>query len=231
MKPKVICHVMASVDGRLQVERWTSPYEEDSYRELLATYGETARTFKTDAWTFGRNTVKEFFPNRLTGGYHLEVPPKVFVGPRKSKRMFISFDPDANIIYSPTTFRNSDILAVVPQATATDDYLYFLLEKGVSYLVVDFLSDMQSVLEAINKHFGIESITLQGGGMLDGGMLNSNVIDELSVVVYPGLDCDNDSVSIFDKKDAPSLASTRLKLINVKTLKHGAVWLRYEVKS
>ena len=33
--------------------------------------------------------------------------------------------------------------------------------------------DTKSILEAINKHFGIQAISLQGGGKLNGGMLNS----------------------------------------------------------
>ena len=63
MKPKVICHVAASVDGHLQVERWSAPYEEDARGEIMGGYPEIAKSFGTDAWTFGRNTVREIPPN------------------------------------------------------------------------------------------------------------------------------------------------------------------------
>lgn len=230
MKPKIICHVMASVDGRLQVERWTKPWDEESRGELMSTYAEMGRTLQTDAWTFGRNTVCDIFPDSFSGDDIAERQPKVYAAGRKSKRMFISFDPEADIVYSTPSLRGDDILAVVPADTASWAYLAYLRDSGVSYLVVDSLNDMRPVLEAINGHFGITAISLQGGGLLDGGMLNSNVIDELSVVVYPGLDTENDSVSLFDGKDAESIASTRLKLISVQALKHGAVWLRYALK-
>ena len=100
---------------------------------------------------------------------------------------------------------------------------------GISYMVVEDFEDTKSILEAINEHFGIQAISLQGGGKLNGGMLNSGLIDELSLVIYPGLDCQKDSVAIFDDTDSDAIAKTRLELISAEPKAHGAVWLRYKV--
>ena len=253
MKPKVICHVAVSVDGHLQVERWSAPYEEDARGEIMGIYPEIAKSFGTDAWTFGRNTIKEIFPNKfflndVTDNNSKEtddsrlvddnkkntaftpvMQPSVYAAERQSDRMFISFDPASDIAYAASQLRNNDILVVLPMQTATAPYLSFLQEKGISYMVVENFEDTKSILEAINAHFGIQAISLQGGGKLNGGMLNSGVIDELSLVIYPGLDCQKDSVAIFDDADSQSVAKTRLELIHAEPKAHGAVWLRYKV--
>ena len=245
MKPKVICHVAASVDGHLQVERWSAPYEEDARGEIMGVYPEIAKSFGTDAWTFGRNTVREFFPDQFSLGNEEEtnhaessngnaslapvMQPSVYAAERHSDRMFISFDPASDIAYAATQLRSNDILVVLPMQTATAPYLSFLQGKGISYMVVEDFEDTKSILEAINKHFGIQAISLQGGGKLNGGMLNSGVIDELSLVIYPGLDCQKNSVAIFDDADTQAVAKTRLELIHAEPKAHGAVWLRYKV--
>lgn len=245
MKPKVICHVAASVDGHLQVERWSAPYEEDARGEIMGVYPEIAKSFGTDAWTFGRNTVREIFPDKFSLGNEEEanraeisngntslapvMQPSVYAAARHSDRMFISFDPASDIAYAASQLRSNDILVVLPMQTATAPYLSFLQGKGISYMVVEDFEDTKSILEAINKHFDIQAISLQGGGKLNGGMLNSGVIDELSLVIYPGLDCQKDSVAIFDDADSQAVAKTSLELIHAEPKAHGAVWLRYKV--
>lgn len=251
MKPKVICHVAASVDGHLQVERWSAPYEEDARGEIMGVYPEIAKSFGTDAWTFGRNTVREIFPDQFSqecegeanlpkreghdedskGNTSLApvMQPSVYAAERHSDRMFISFDPASDIAYAASQIRSNDILVVLPMQTATASYLSFLQGKGISYMVVEDFEDTKSILEAIHEHFGIQAISLQGGGKLNGGMLNSGVIDELSLVIYPGLDCQKDSVAIFDDANSQAVAKTRLELINAEPKAHGAVWLRYKV--
>ena len=245
MKPKVICHVAASVDGHLQVERWSAPYEEDARGEIMGVYPEIAKSFGTDAWTFGRNTVREIFPDQFSLGNEEEanraessngnaslapvMQPSIYAAARQSDRMFISFDPASDIAYASSQLRSNDILVILPMQTATAPYLSFLQGKGISYMVVEDFEDTKSILETINKHFDIQAISLQGGGKLNGGMLNSGVIDELSLVIYPGLDCQKDSVAIFDDADSQAVAKTSLELIHAEPKAHGAVWLRYKV--
>lgn len=47
MKPKVICHIMSSVDGRLLDGRWTAPYEAER-TELLKVYAAIGRELGTE---------------------------------------------------------------------------------------------------------------------------------------------------------------------------------------
>lgn len=238
MKPKVICHVMASIDGHLQVERWTAPHVEGTRGDVMKVYPEIARSLHTDAWTFGRNTVREIFTDR-TDIFPLEskddvkdmpvMQESVYVAERKSDRMFISFDPESDIVYTSSQLRGDDIVAVISMHTATPRYLSLLRGMGISYLVVGDVCELRLVLERLNETFGIESISLQGGGVLNGGMLNSGVVDELSLVVYPGLDGNKKSVSLFENLNQQTLGRTSFELLDAKPQPHGAVWLHYRV--
>lgn len=128
MKPKVICHIMASVDGHIQVERWTAPSGDMPKTDLMKTYSDIGKTLCTDAWTFGKNTVRDIFHDK-TCIFPIEEKDaekdtpigktSVYIGSRISERMFISFDPDADIIYTASQLRGCDMLAVLDQATAT----------------------------------------------------------------------------------------------------------------
>jgi len=66
MKPKVICHIMSSVDGKILVDRWSAPSGESSKGELMGEYARIGKDLHTDAWTFGKNTITEIFPEKFT---------------------------------------------------------------------------------------------------------------------------------------------------------------------
>ena len=72
MKPKIICHIMSSVDGRLIDGRWTAPYEVER-GELLEVYVAIGRELNTDAWMFGKNTVRAIFPDKFETVGHLSL--------------------------------------------------------------------------------------------------------------------------------------------------------------
>lgn len=238
MKPKVICHIMASVDGHIQVERWTAPADGAAKSDLMKTYSEIGQVLCTDAWTFGKNTVRDIFPDKTNifpiGETDMDKDTpvgktSVYIGSRSSERVFISFDPEADIVYTASQLRGCDIVAVLDMSAATPRYLTYLRKMGISYIVVKDIMELGSVLDTLNKEFGIRSISLQGGGVLNGAMLNKGLIDELSLVVYPGLDCNKTSVSIFDNTIDSFVSRQSLTLLSVQQKDNGVVWLRYKV--
>lgn len=225
---------MGSVDGRILVDRWSRPFGETSMSDFVNVYRETGQSLNADAWTFGKNTILEIFPEKFNKPQHTsqsKCTERVFKSNRSSNRMFISIDPEADICYPSNTLRGDDILAVIDES-ASQEYLNYLHEKAISYIVVADITDLRSIFEHINQEFDITSISLQGGGVFDGGMLFQGVIDELSYVVYPGIDGTADSVSIFNYMghDAVNTVTHQsLELLSVEAKACGAVWLRYKI--
>lgn len=231
MKPKVICHIMSSVDGRLLDGRWTAPYEAER-TELFKVYAAISRELCTEAWMFGKNTVRAIFPDRFDTVGHTVThdTPAVFIGGRSSERMFIVADPDADIRFTSDTLRGDNILVILGW-NVTEEYLTHLREMRISYVIVDDATDLREGLEAIGREFGIHSVSVQGGGILNGALLAEGLIDELSLVIYPGIDGLSGIPSIFEyvgsASDLPAQGQC-LRLLSASQREYGVMWMRYK---
>lgn len=231
MYPQIICHVMGSVDGRLLTDRWTEPFNGKSKGELTGIYAAIGRKLNSDAWMFGKNTLCEgYFPKKF---HTQDTTPLVHPSPHAansiSDRLFVVADPDANILYDSSTVRGDSIVAILPE-TAPASYLEYLQEKEISYLFAGAKGDdLRTAMHTLAETFGVESLSLQGGGIIDGAFLQAGLIDELSLVVYPGIDGSANSTSIFHYigKGNPSHGQL-LELLSVQTMENGIVWMRYK---
>lgn len=223
---------MSSVDGRLLNGRWSEPFDGTPASALLQVYAAIGRELGTDAWMFGKNTVRAVFSYKWGVAGHA-IPsdcPAVFVGERRSERMFIVADPDADIFFTSSSLRGDDILVIVGR-NATEEYLSHLRESRISYVIVEDAADLRAGLEAVGREFGIRCVSVQGGGILNGALLAEGLVDELSLVVYPGIDGLSGIPSIFEyvggKTDRPA-AGQSLQLLCAEQREHGVIWLRYK---
>lgn len=227
---------MSSVDGRLLNDRWSEPFDGTPASALLQVYAAIGRELGTDAWMFGKNTIRAAFPYKwgIDGPAVSSDSPAVFVGERCSERMFIvadpEADPEADIYFTASVLRGDNILVIVGR-NATEEYLAHLREKQISYVIVSDATDLQAGLEAVGREFGIRCISVQGGGILNGALLAEGLVDELSLVVYPGIDGLSGVPSIFEyvggATDYPA-AGQSLQLLSAEQREHGVMWLRYK---
>ena len=234
MKPEAICHIMSSVDGRLIPSRWTPPFDGSNPTELFGEYAAIGKSLETDAWMFGKATTREFFPERfMPQSENHPAAGKIHIGDLYSPRLFITVDPDADIFYTSGKIRG-DNMTVILGTNATDDYLAILEEKGISYIILADPTALSDAMTALYEHFGVRKITLQGGGIINGAMLAAGLIDELSLVIYPGIDGLTTSPSIFEylgAADERPAEGQSLELLSSQVLPNGIVWLRYRFHS
>lgn len=233
MKPEVICHIMSSVDGRLIDSRWSDTYE-GSHIDALKEYVAAGRELDTDAWMFGKNTLRSFFPEKFESSAAVITAdePRVYKGDRTSARMFVVADDEGDIRFMSSTVRGDNILVIVG-SNVTEDYLSHLREQGISYVIVERATNLAEGLEAIGREFGIRRISVQGGGIINGALLAAGVIDELSLVVYPGIDGLSGVPSIFEYiggDTAHPAQGQRLQLLSATQRDFGVVWLRYRFR-
>ena len=223
---------MSSVDGRLLNDRWTEPFDGTPASDLFQVYAAIGRELCTDAWMFGKNTLRAAFPYKWgIDGHTVESDsPTVFVGERRSERLFIAADPEADIFFTSSSMRGDNILVIVGR-NATEEYLAHLRERRISYVIVDDATDLRQGLEAVGRGFGIRSISVQGGGILNGALLAERLIDELSLVVYPGIDGLFGVPSIFEYMGGMTeypAKGQRLQLLAASEREHGVMWMRYK---
>ena len=222
---------MSSVDGRLLNDRWSEPFDGTPASALLQVYAAIGRELGTDAWMFGKNTLRAAFPYKFAVSGHPLQPdtPAVFVGERRSERMFVVADPEADIYFTSPVLRGDNILVIVGR-NATEEYLIHLRERRISYVIVEDAADLRAGLDAVGREFEIRSVSVRGGGILNGALLADGLVNELSLVVYPGIDGLSGVPSVFEyvggATDRPA-AGQNLQLLSAEQWEHGVVWLRY----
>ena len=155
---------------------------------------------------------------------------KTFVGKRETKKTCIIFDAKGKIIYPDDNINGDNVIAILGEQVS-DEYLFLLREKGISYLFAGADGyDLNKALETLKVEFGYEKLLLDGGGVLNGKFLKAGLIDELSLLIYPGVDGLSGVSSIIEYKgesDEFPAKGQALELLSVKQLRDGTVWLRY----
>ena len=72
-------------------------------------------------------------------------------------------------------------------------------------------------------------LAVTGGGHLNGALLAAGLLDEVSVMIGPGIDGRRGMTAVFDGIDDPSRPATLLSLRSVERVNEGTVWLRYAI--
>ena len=74
-----------------------------------------------------------------------------------------------------------------------------LREKGISYIVSGKSSvDLANAVNQLGEQFGIRTLLLEGGGRINGAFLQADLVDEVSLLVVPGIDGRHDIPAVFD---------------------------------
>lgn len=228
--------MMSSVDGRLLADRWTEPFDGKDKTEFYGRYEEAGKLFKAGAWMIGRTTAQQDFE---TGSFDFEkyVPAKEFethIGNRASATSAIILDPKGKLSYTGDNLNGDNIIAVLGE-TVSEEYLTHLRNNGISYLFAGKDgNDLHKALEILHSDFGQKTILLEGGGVVSGAFLKEGLIDELSVIVYPGIDGLAGMPAIIDYRgqdDEYPAQNQSIEFLSAEILNDGMVWLRYKFHS
>ncbi|MBM4258876.1 MAG: RibD family protein [Deltaproteobacteria bacterium] len=225
MKPYVICHMIASVDGRIATSAWQlSP---EGRRE----YERTAATYQAEAWMCGRITMIGYAKGTApTTCPTVTAQPKTdFVAPQARPNYAIALDPSGKLYWQSNAIDGDHVITVLTEQ-ASSEYLAFLQSQQVSYLCAgkDTL-DLSTALDKLATTFQIKTLLLEGGGKINGTMLHAGLIDELSLLVAPIADGSMGTPTLFDTLNPASSphAPVRLTLQAMEQRADGIVWLRY----
>lgn len=233
---KVICHMISSVDGRLLPDRWTSP---EKPLDVTSVYESAAARFPADGWMIGRVSMGQYDASVTDGepaglraaGSPL---PEPFVGKRGGRMLALAFDPKGKLKYSKPYLATGEHFVAVLSPQVDDAYLASLRRVGVSYIFEGEGEDrLSKALRTAESLFGAKMLLLEGGGVINGAFLAAGLIDELSILIYPGIDGLCGVPSIFSAQGEPTslpAQGQRLELLETQTEANGMVWLHYAVR-
>jgi 2,5-diamino-6-(ribosylamino)-4(3H)-pyrimidinone 5'-phosphate reductase len=227
-RPRVICHMMTSLDGRILTDGWPLSAEgRKQYEQVHATYD-------ADGWLCGRVTMEQHFaqgsrPEAEVKREYRGVAREDFVAHGTHESFAFAVDTHGKLAWATNDIDGDHVVAILSERVS-DDYLAFLRQRGVSYLLAGAPDvDLALALEKIATRFGVKTLMLEGGGKINGGMLRAGLVDEVSVLVTPVVDGREGTPALFDveKDDAKP---QRLELEAVEKRADGVLWLRYRVR-
>jgi riboflavin biosynthesis pyrimidine reductase len=234
-RPYCICHMASSIDGRLLVDRWSRHVDGSTASRVGAIYEATGDRLGGDAFLIGRASMAEF-DGVVTGA-----PSAGEVRKRPSSRSqaasgnwAVVIDSQGKLRFPEGNVEGSPILCVLGNSVA-DAYLDDLRSKDISYVFAgDDGHDIADALREMRTAFGIERLLVEGGAVTNGYFLQAGLIDEFSVIMYPGIDGRAGGPAIVDAHvpaDQPVHTGLRLRHTHTETLDDGFVWLRYTVEA
>ena len=230
MKPHVICHMTASVDGRTLMSRWRP--------EGNAAGGLFERLHDElggDAWLVGRVTGQEFAKRAAYPGETRETfPREAWFARRDAKAWGVVLDARGKIAWGRADI-GGDPIVVVLTRQVSDAHLAGLRAEGVSYIFAGEKElDLALTLEILNRELGVKRLLLEGGGGANGAFLRAGLVDEISLAIVPAVDGAKGAPSVFDSRDATTGATApvrRMTLAHSQVLDGGAIWLRYRLEN
>jgi len=236
-RPYIFCHMMTSLDGKIMGNYMDTPEGSAASAVFYDIAFGKEPYYKHQGWLSGRVTTDDnftFYEKPVLDETAAPVPNGDFVA-KKTDMYYVSVDPSGRLGWKECTLHYEDTTAHVLEVLtekASNAYRAFLRKLGISYIIAgqDGL-DYGLALEKLKNLFGIETLMLGGGGVLNWSFIQAGMCDEMSVVVTAAADGSAETPALFsDKGGFAANRPVSFALQEAKVMDGGSVWLRYTVK-
>jgi len=225
MKPFIVCHMMASIDGRIDCDMLDNYSGGDCYYDTLDSY-------KCQAFIEGRVSREKHSAarGRFTASDKTPCGFRVFSDNLEPGDTYaISIDTHGTLLWDDWKVGGKTLICIVSE-DAPIDYWKYIRGLGAYYIAVGKgRVDLPRAMDILNTEFGIERVALVGGGNINGAFLDAGLIDEISMVYGPIIDARKGMVAAFDglpEGTEPRLFTRK----SVKSYRDGCVWITYTPK-
>ncbi|RWE31678.1 MAG: RibD family protein [Mesorhizobium sp.] len=231
MKPHIICHMLASLDGSLHPSRYTeSP--DGAVPAWSGLYEKIHDDLEGDAWIVGRVTMAEMSKAGAHPPAHAgKVERPHHFARRDAGSYAVALDASGKLHFAKPDI-GGDHIVVLLGRDVEDSHLAELAADGVSYIVSETADiDLAATLDVLGRELGIRRLLLEGGAGINGTFLAAGLVDELSLLVAPALDARAANQGFVEFGEAGLAGKMQLSLTRCEALAHGLVHLRYAVSA
>ena len=221
-RPYIICHMVASIDARIDC----SMVDKISGNE----YYETLEKLDCPVQLEGRvtmehyNAAKEPFIANDTTPFGMTSVYKAV----DSKEYIVAVDTHGRLRWPAAEIDGVPLVCIVSEQVP-QEYLEMLRNERISYICVGSDAiDLQAAMEILCTDFGVERLAVLGGGHINGGFLAAGLIDEVSLLLAPGIDGRKGQTALFDGIADIDRMPVRLALESVEQVGQGTLWIRYK---
>ncbi|TGT87109.1 MULTISPECIES: RibD family protein [unclassified Mesorhizobium] len=231
MKPHIICHMLASLDGGLHPSRYTeSP--DGSRAEWSGLYEQIHNDLEGDAWIVGRVTMAEMSKAGAHPPAHAgKVERPHHFARRDAGSYALALDASGKLHFAKPDI-GGDHVVVLLGRDVQDSHLAELAADDVSYIVSETADiDLAAMLDVLGRELGISRLLLEGGAGINGSFFAAGLVDELSLLIAPALDARAANQGFVEFGEAGLAGKMQLSLTSCEALAHGLVHLRYAVSA
>ena len=202
-KPHIICHMMTSVDGRIDCAMTSLLPGVDDYYATLNALDVPAK----DKTPYGKEGYSKAAD---AAGYEVVV------------------DTHGKLLWPDAAGMDKPYLIITSQQVP-QEYLRYLDGQHISWIACgENRIDLPRACEILAEDFGVERMGIVGGPVINTAFLDAGLLDEISILIGAGVDGRKEMPSVFDGR-AMDYPLTHLSLSDVQKFGSGAVWLRYTV--
>ena len=209
IRPHIICHMMISIDGRIDCEMTAKISGVKEYYDSL-------KALNVQATVSGRVTAQL---ELAQDGEFVSKKEEIFGREGFSKKCdsdnyCVVVDTKGSLLWTHPKELNQPLI-VITTMSVKKDYLDYLDSERISWIAVgEKQIDLVHACEILACEFGIERMAIVGGGHINAGFLREGLLDEVSLVVGPAIDGRAGMTALFDGLDAQK-EPTPLKLETV----------------
>ncbi len=230
--PHIICHMMSTIDGKISGGDGVDIMSD----EFFGLYTETEDMLPPHtAWMCGRVTMQMFASSQTLPlpvlSRQIEVTDHI--AQHEEKLYMFGIDTKGKLRWDKNSIKLSNVnnplhLVIVVTKSTPKEYLQYLQDKNISYLVAgDESIDFPRLFSSIKEKMEVETLLLEGGGLLNGSVMAADMVDEISLLMTPKVANRGIAQSLFERKIEEPLDVTNYELIDVKKMAKGCVWLQY----
>ncbi len=184
-RPRIICHMMTSLDGKIHGAYMNSPVT----RAVDWEFERANDSYNPDAWLCGRVTTEENFTD-----YHKpdvrenapQVPEGDYIANANAAMYYVSIDRLGKVGWQSNSIHymkrpEAHIIEVLSEKTS-NGYRDLLRRLNISYIIAgkEYIDCLLTV-QKLKVLFGIDTLMLSGGGYINGSFLSEGLIDELKI--------------------------------------------------
>ncbi len=226
MKPYIISHMMMSVDGRIDCPM-VAQISGEEYYTSLDSFGTSSKLSGRVTAALECSAVKEEISENsdaVLGGesVHKET---------ESEEYTIVVDTYGRLQMSASEADGHPLLVMMSE-NVSESHLEMLRKNHVSWIATgNNRIDLHRAIEILGEQFSVKRLIIVGGGNINGGFLEAGLIDEVSVMMAPGIDGRKGETAVFDGCTWNGVSPYHLKLQSVKQVPDTEViWARYTMK-
>lgn len=221
-KPYIIVHMMASLDGRIDCDMTAQLRGDKEYYSSLEALAAPTRV------TGSGTASLELADGQVNDQHADKLGKEAFKQNKAADSYNIIADSKGRLQWGDDAQADFPHL-ILTSENVTQSYLDYLDKQHISWIATGKNHvDLKRAMEILADQFHIKRLAVVGGGKINGGFLQAGLVDEISVVIGPGIDGRIGQPALFDglTQNAP-IALKQLK--SVQSYDDGAIWLRYLV--